>query len=384
MPPTLPHVQPGQLVRAQLINDMLDFMGAIETRLSALEAGSSTPAAGSVVISQVSPLSVRQGETLTVSGHNFGWTTGATSVVLDGQLITAIASGSNSQLIFTVPDFTVEPPPTGRVVQLLVSNGASSASTSLTLLPHVATPEGEIDVDYIRTSPATPMPGSPLLVEFRLFSRRTVSVNLTLTPLVSKPWSPLRILSAGAPPAPIVPPQVTLFPQQVVSILVEVPLPSNTPTATPFQVGLGVEGPGVSAASTPTSFQVGSAAPQEADFIDVSTSLPGNAVTVARNAMKPVTITCEFSQTGNYDFTTRFGSAGAAGWQVDLSDVPHPIAIAAIPQGLPRAGWVPVPIHLLFTAPATLPSAQPLPFFIDVNKQGQTIKRTLQLNLTAT
>jgi IPT/TIG domain len=374
------HVQPGDLIRAELINGLLDELAALDARVTVLEAGPHpTPTPGGALIANVSPSTVRVGELLTVTGQNFGWTTGSTVVTLDGQPITELASGSNQTLVFPVPELIV--PSGGREVQLVVSNGTTSDSRNITVVPRGVPLEGDLELTYVGTTPATPTPGATFLVEYRLTSRATQDLAVTLTPQLSTGWTPVRVLTDASLPVPITAP-VTIQPRHDVSFLVEVPVPNSAATGTGFTLDVAASGGGLTTPPAPRPFTVGSAAEQQADYIDLSAP-DGTSIAVARGTQDVRTLECEFSQTGNFNLSLRF-PAGAFGWQVDTSDVPTPIVVTAIPPGQPRPGWVSRSFSLGLTAPSALPGAQPTQLYIDVQKQGETIKRSLLLKLTAT
>jgi hypothetical protein len=128
-------------------------------------------------------------------------------------------------------------------------------------------------------------------------------------------------------------------------------------------------------------FTVGTAAPQEDETIELSVS-GGTSISVARSDTEFVPITCDFSETGDYDLTTTF-EPGPSGWILDATAVPDPISITAI-SGVPRPGFETEVISLGLTAPGTIPPSQPVTLVVEVRKQGRTIARTVELELTAT
>jgi hypothetical protein len=364
-----PHVHPGELIRVEVINDLLD-------RVTALEAAqlSTPPPSGDVVISSV-PATVRVGDPMTISGANFGHSTGATVVTLDGRSITAFASASDTQLVFIVPDISTSGSPlpaSGRTVVVNVSNATSTRSATTVVLPRVVVLEGDIELTFLGTTPATPVAGS-FFVEYRLTSRATLDVDVTLTPQLDTGWAPLNVrLTQTA--APLSPATITLSPGDTPTFFVEVTVPGTAATGTPFSLDVAGTGGGLLTNAPQQVFNVGSAAPQEASYIDLSVPT-GASVSVAANDSTTVNIDCEFTQTGDFDLTATFPD-GPSGWALDLSDVPTPIHVTTIPA----SGKAAVPIDIGITAPGS--ASGPVQLVIYVQEQGQTIGRHLPLTLS--
>lgn len=365
-----PHVNPGDLIRADVINDLLDRVAKLE----ATEAATTTPS-GDVVISHV-PATVRVGDPLTIAGANFGHTTGATVLTLDGRLITAFVSASDTQLVFIVPDLSISGSPlpaTGRTVVVSVSNATSTKTATTVVLPPVVTLEGDIELTFLGTTPGTPASGS-FFVQYRLTSRATLDVDVTLTPQLGTGWMPLNVrLTQTA--APLSPAKITLHPGDTPTFYVEVTVPGGLATGTAFTLDVSATGGGLTTNAGPQIFSVGNTAPQEAAYIDLSVPT-GTSISLNPNGSTTVNIDCEFAQTGDFDLTATFPD-GTSGWEIDTSDVPAPIHVTTIPA----SGKAAVPIDIGLTAPSA--ATGPVRLVIYVQEQGQTIGRHLQLNLTA-
>src|SRR4051794_12953871 len=119
------HVQPGELITAVLVNEVIDKLVDVDARLTALETTGSRP--GAVEIDAVSPSTVQVGDFITVVGKNFGFTLGATRVRFNGIAPFEFGTGSNdSVLIVKVPELGQTMPNDGITVELSVSNATSS------------------------------------------------------------------------------------------------------------------------------------------------------------------------------------------------------------------------------------------------------------------
>jgi hypothetical protein len=182
---TLNRVQPGDIISSEFFNQILDELGTLNQRLSALE-GTTTPST-SVVISDLIPPSgiVRVGEELRVVGRNFGQAVGSARVFIDSTRVDAFKLGSNDQLlVFDVPATINDVPGGGRPAVLTVSNGMSSAQRNLFLQAAMQL-QGNIDVVPTGIQPATPTAGSLLTFSFNLVSRANLEASYLITPAIT-------------------------------------------------------------------------------------------------------------------------------------------------------------------------------------------------------
>jgi hypothetical protein len=366
-------VEPGDLIRAEFFNAIVTALEKLDDRVTVLE-GETPPETGELSIDGVTPRTVRMGESLTVSGRHFGWSTGATLVFLGERLITTFTRGSETELVFTVPDIAGVPA-TGLPVQLAVSNATDTETTTINLLPRSQAPEGDIAVTYVGTTPATPAANALFTIEYEIASHAS-AVELTLTPVISTGWAPVRLLS-GPTRQPVPGNRLALDRLENVNVYVEVSVPAGAAVGTPFSVELrGVAG-GVLVTPSSRSFNVGTAAPQEDESIDISAP-DGNALSVARGETHLYEVSCTFEDVGVYIVTTRFTPA-AGGWTVDMSDVPAELPIT---DTTGTGGTEEFTIGI--TAPTALPAAQPVTLLLDVRETGRSLSRTHPVTLTAT
>jgi hypothetical protein len=368
----LHEVQPGGLIRAEFFNEMLRAVEDLRTRVAALEGEEPTTTPTEVVIESVTPRTVRMGEPLTITGRNFGWTTGATVVFLGERLITAFTSGSNTQLVFTVPDMP-DFPASGLPLQLAVSNATDTDTDTVNVLPRAVAPSGDVAIAYVGTNPTTPTAGL-FTIEYAVTSHVSMTVEVVLTPVVSTGWSPVRVL-AGSPATPLPSNRLTLPRLETRTVFVEITIPGGATTGTPFEVELRGASAGVVVATASRDFQIGSGAPQEDETIDLSAP-DGTELAVAPGGDHTFEVLCVFSETGDYHLTTSF-EPSAGGWSIDTSDVQDPIPIT----DTSGTGGT-VPVTLVVSAPTSPPATQPVTLVIEVQKEGRTTSRTLPVELT--
>jgi hypothetical protein len=368
-------VQPGDLIKAEYFNAIVAALADLDARVAELEGQVPSSGSNEVVIESVSPRTVRMGEALTVTGRNFGWTTGATVVFLGEHLITAFTSGSNTELVFTIPDLPAFPA-TGLPVQLAVSSAIDTDTDTINVLPRAVSPAGDVSISYVGTDPATPTAGELLLIEYELLSHASATVEVGLTPVISTGWSPVRILS-GAPPQPLPLNQISLSRLERKTVFVEVTIPSSATTGVLFNVELRGAAAGIVVATASRDFAVGTAAPQEDETIELSAP-DGTEISVGAGETHLFEIACTFSETGSYLLTTELDPSDAA-WTIDTSDVPTPIEIVDT-SGV--GGIVSVTLGVTRQVGGITP--QPTTLVIEVRKIGRITSRTLLVELTAT
>ncbi len=178
-------VRPGDLITADLMNQMLADIADLQTRVLTLEGGLGT-AAGQVIITRPLPgEQFKVGGDMTVQGQNFGFSNGTMVLQLDGVRVTAFKPGSNDQSVaFTVPEMTPPVLPGGRAVLLTVANDRSSAIRQIQL-NSAQDLTGSIDVVFTGVDPATVPVGSKPQFKFTLHSRANYDAQYTIQPVVS-------------------------------------------------------------------------------------------------------------------------------------------------------------------------------------------------------
>jgi len=313
-------VRPGDLITADLMNQMLADIADLQTRVLNLEANTGTSTRQVVISSPLPGEQFKVGQDMTVLGQNFGFSTGAAVVHLDDVLVTSFKAGSSDQqLLFTVPELSPPVLPGGRSVLLSVSNGESAAQRLVKLLS-ARDLEGSIDVVFQGVDPATVPVGSTPLFKFNLHSRANYDASFTIQPSISGVTDPttwngaLSVLDANTKQS--LPGGAVTVPEGGdVQVLVQLRLPSVA-NATPFTLSVGaVSGP-VTGTTGPMRVVVGTgpALPDpnttlgydsaQFDPVDSSNKVivatDENTVQLKAGALAQVTLVAVFKAVGTY------------------------------------------------------------------------------------
>jgi hypothetical protein len=136
-------VAPGDLIRSDLLNQLIAHIESLDARVASLETGGGLPDAP-VITGHVPDGDVVAGTELRVIGRKFLVPTSQNTVTIDGRAFTAFLPGSNDgQLVLDVPaDFPNLP----RNVTLTVSNRNGQVSDTIRLRPGVLIPRGKLVV----------------------------------------------------------------------------------------------------------------------------------------------------------------------------------------------------------------------------------------------
>src|SRR5258705_12776173 len=114
-------VRAGDLITDVFVNGLLDYLEALDVRVSGLEQGS-----GSVAITSLPFGDIRVGQEVHIRGRNFGFSTGQQKVFIDDVPVNAFRFGSDdTELIFTIPAVP-NIPSTGKIVVLTIQNASST------------------------------------------------------------------------------------------------------------------------------------------------------------------------------------------------------------------------------------------------------------------
>lgn len=193
-------VQPGDLIRAALFNQMLGDINDLAIRVAKLEAGVDTRPK-KPVIDQVLPHTVRTGEQFTVLGENLDpgqlsrIDIGNNGVPLDS---TKPGSGP-TQLVLEAPAI-IGLPPAGATVIIAVSNAAGTAQGSYVQLPAVAPIQALVGFTLKSVTPDhdTIQPNTAYDYSFEIDIRSTHDERFVLVPQIGGAgWS--AVVKGGDP-----------------------------------------------------------------------------------------------------------------------------------------------------------------------------------------
>jgi len=327
MTPTT-RVNPGDLITAEFVNRLLDVLNDHQLRIAALE---STGGGGDqVVITSFDPptATVRVGQNLTIFGRNFGQSAGRLRVFIDGTSVDNFnRPGTNdTTIIITLPAELGNPPSTGRSALLTVSNSATSAQRSITVLPS-ADLIGNTPITQVRTDPQTPASNAPFTVFLRMDSQlsRNASVDLTATVVGLAVTGSQFVNASGA----VISNTVPLDPGASFTFGVRIQIPTGSDSAN-FTVALVAVAEGANRFSGSLPFTVGTPAEQPDSNVSVSISptanfngaggtFNGGVLSLRASAGALVTLPTLISKVGNYS-SVAVQEAGATGWTTNFTE----------------------------------------------------------------
>lgn len=144
--PATTHVQPGDLIRAQDVNDLIDKLEELEARIAALEAGSPV-GSGPVILGFNPPQEQSINRTLEVRGANFLIPPRLNLVTLGDVPITNFEPSQTDLLRFRIPFL----PRTPRNVTLRIENSRGSVSRLYRVTPEVPVAGDPPEIDDVAT-----------------------------------------------------------------------------------------------------------------------------------------------------------------------------------------------------------------------------------------
>ncbi|HAP39536.1 MAG TPA: hypothetical protein DCQ94_07230 [Nitrospira sp.] len=180
----LKRAKPGDVISSVWINELVDTVNDLQTRLASLEDAQAQGFVAITGLLYTSPL--RLGDPLEIQGQNFGWSRGTQQVRFDSADITEFRPGSSdTRLLVTVPSFS-NFPDAGREVALVVSDGTYSARRSVFILPAEQPISGNlVDVLWETITPNPMAIGQPLSIGYRLRSRVDSTRTFTITTAIA-------------------------------------------------------------------------------------------------------------------------------------------------------------------------------------------------------
>lgn len=234
-------VRPGDLITADMINKVIDQLGLLENRVTALEAVA--PGGDAVVITGLLPSGpVSLGTELRIVGRNFGLP-GTNVVTIDNSDVSQFKAGSSdTQLIFNVP-LLQGIPAQGKVVTLTVSNDIGFASTSMIVVPAQPTvPAGTIFVNLSQSPAGNLIAGSSFTFGFNVKAITNMEEDYTLKPTVQAGW-PVKIVDQNN--VDVVPAEIRLAKgdppngtSKTVFVRVTIPAGTAAGTTTPLKLAI--------------------------------------------------------------------------------------------------------------------------------------------------
>jgi len=182
-------VKPGELITADLMNQILTQLESLNIRVTELENGSTVPS-GQPVITGLQPSApVAMQSELRIFGRNFGQPA-SNVVTIDGVAVRQFKDGSSdAQLIIDVP-LIAGVPEQGKIATLTVSNPQGFAQTSIVIRPAVqTTPQGSLFVTLSQSPPDERLlAGQSYTFVFAVQAITNLEELFSLSPTVSSGW----------------------------------------------------------------------------------------------------------------------------------------------------------------------------------------------------
>ena len=318
---TLPtSVNPGDLIRAELMTDILGKLVSLDQRISSLEATSPTTI-GLLITTIIPGGPIRVNEEMQVLGQNFGVSIGAHRVFIDGTRVLNFKSGTTDQkLVFDVPDVP-NVPQAGKPAVMSVSNQTQTELRTINLLPMQIPLGGNVDITYQSVQPTTIVAGGAATFRYKVRSRANQQTQFTLSGTVSgvpnaADWqNQVRILnddnSENAART------ITLAPLQEAFFKVRINVVPATPATFTLTANAGATG----VVSTPAgrSFTIGQANedPDPSTSFNFQSAIPpaafaGGTLTLAKGASSQISLLASFTTPGFFRVT--HGVTQGTGW----------------------------------------------------------------------
>lgn len=328
---TIPTVQPGDLIKAEVWNSLIQQLADLDKRVAALEG--ITPGSGSkLAITGLSQTTARVGDKLTVFGVNFGIPLlNNISIDTTNVSVNAIdtAQSNDRQLVFTIPSIATLPAQGANVTLRINNNNGSDQRTLFLQPPTGAMPNGNLVMKVSQWADAVDNigPGQWLII-FTVNALTNIAETYNITTLTSIPGGTAVAVDTNGVPITTVrlSPVSASDPGTDVRVLLTIPngatgtqsvtlaLQSqlnpalNNPATQSFQIGSPAPQPGT------IGFTIGSVKPAPATVsngqLRVSAGVPA---IVNMAAVLPAT-----APTGAYTVSTSF-PAGASGWVASVS-----------------------------------------------------------------
>jgi hypothetical protein len=334
------HVNPGDLILANLFNLLLDGYSTLDDRVTALESGT---VGNGVVITGLSATSVQVGQTLTVSGRNFAFSVGSQQVLIDAFPVNAFQAGSSdTQLVFTVPTTINDVPAQGRSAVLSVGNGSSTAKQNIFLMPPFVL-TGGVDVNYVGPVTGAITAGQAAVFQYAIKSQANLNATFTIQPVITANANAaafnanLQVLDDTKTVLPAK--TIQLFAGEQKTFFVSInPVPAGS--AGTFDFAVNAASGAFSGGSPPQTLTVGQAAPQPDTTITVNFSsaafLPpggGSAsqsqVSLKAGSQAKITFQTVFTVAGSYDITAVLTSGSNWAPTLFAQTTVTPVVIAA-------------------------------------------------------
>jgi hypothetical protein len=374
------HVQPGDIVKSDGFNGVVDVLQDMSQRLTLLESGGTT--GNGVAITSLAPAGdLRVGQEVTIFGRNFGFSIGAQRVYFNNSRVKVFKTGSTDErLIIEIPE-VAGVTESGTSVTLTAANFTSSDSRQVTVKPVHLNQQGNVALSFLSVVPTTITVGSKPKFKYQLDAPVMLPQLITIEPKVSITSLQGSIKVLDASDQELGGRQLTLQPGQSTQISVQLEaIPSGT---TQLTLDVKVAGSGIAGSEDNRNFPLNAVidTDQGVPIFTPNASAPpqalqGNTLSVPAGGKVTVQFRAEF--TGTDPRTYDVVEPTAAGWTIVRSQsfqfsTPATYTISGADNKFPAFDVTP-------TAGAT----SPINVEFTLKRQSSTKKKTVQLTLTKT
>lgn len=383
-------VNAGDLIRADLMNQILAALAQLDNRVTALEViGPSTGT--SVVITNIIPNGpVRIGEQMEILGQNFGYSTGGMRLYLDGLRILGFLPGTTDQhLIFQVP-VVPNVPDGGKAVLLSLSNQTSTANQTVVVLPQQIPLGGNADVSYQTVTPATVAANAPATFRYKVKSRANQNAIFNIQATVSgvpnaSDWQNVVAILNDDETANLQK-TISLAPSEEKFFKVRLTTVPSTPANATFILAVAAGATGVVATPDSRGFTVGQVADQQDQTIDLNyfgavppSAFSNGTIQLAPGGAMKVVLIAQFHTAQTLSYTLTQGVVSGSGWTIDRNTINTPATISIdAAEVVGSSGAVRNLEFIVQSQPGSANSGQ---VFFQLLKQGATVPRKVTLNL---
>src|SRR5262245_6690980 len=362
----LRRVQPGQIITSDMWNLAVDAINEL------LQAGQTTGIkVASVVPAGTATEPIRVGTLLQITGQNFGYSVGQSSVAFEAQFGTVVVprdamliGSSDSRLLLIVQPLPGLPS-TGATVTLRVSNGVADDVRSVFVMPVIITLQGDVFVNWRANVAPNPNPnplvaGQPASFAYQVVTGTNLPAAFDLSADV--------LNASAAVPADLVPSIQFLDPangnqpvpsrrlemgkSETRNITVRIPAIPTAFASQSFTLRVGAAA-GAVGGTDARSFTVGTPVTpsdpsinlqQTGSFATSTTGstepanqhavLTGSAIRLDADWQMIVMFNVNFTQAGTYDITIQPSTGVLNGWSLQLVNTPTTVTVGA--TGLQR------------------------------------------------
>lgn len=285
------NVQPGDLIKSDLINQILSDMADLGARVLQLEGQQSTDASAVKILAVLPSDNLTVGQEVVIEGKNFEFSIGGASVSFGNKSVFAFKTGSrDSRLIVDVPQIDGLPPE-GKQLPLSVSNSASSDVHMVTVSPSQVPLYGNVLVVPGTIDPNPPVSGQDVLLPITVTSAASAPATFSIGVLIAGPGEvpsasayDYLVSVLNADKTPVSNRQVSLAPNASKQLLVNI---KKLPFTADFSLIVKATAAGVQGDTGVKRYAIGTADTND-DFLTLETPsyTPANVVSNGSAALK--------------------------------------------------------------------------------------------------